>query len=216
MAHTYWPLFDLRIRTPRLELRCPDDDDLVALATLAAQGVHPPDFMPFTTPWTTAPAGELERNMLQYHWRLRAELTPEQWDLAFVTVVDGEVVGSQGIGAKNFGVRRAFGTGSWLGRAHHGRGIGKEMRAAVLHFAFDGLGAVLAESSAFEDNAPSIAVSRALGYEDNGYGLSVRQGRADREIRFVMSRARWEERRRDDIVIEGLAPCLPLLVGEGP
>ena len=31
MGHP-WPLFDLRLRTPRLELRLPTDDDLLALA----------------------------------------------------------------------------------------------------------------------------------------------------------------------------------------
>jgi hypothetical protein len=29
MANSYWPLFDLRVRTPRLEFRLPRDDDLV-------------------------------------------------------------------------------------------------------------------------------------------------------------------------------------------
>ena len=28
MANSYWPLFDLRITTPRLELRLPTDDEL--------------------------------------------------------------------------------------------------------------------------------------------------------------------------------------------
>ncbi len=32
-------------------------------------------------------------------------------------------------------------TGSWLGRAHQGRGLGKEMRQAALHIIFAGLGA---------------------------------------------------------------------------
>ena len=50
------------------------------------------------------------------------------------------------------------------------------MRAAVLAFAFDGLGAQVAESSAFLDNAASNAVSRALGYEENGFGSLAPQG----------------------------------------
>ena len=44
---------------------------------------------------------------------------------------------------------------SWLGRAFQGRGLGTEMRAAVLAFAFDGLCATAADSSAFLDNAAS-------------------------------------------------------------
>ena len=35
MTHPYWPLFDLVVRTPRLELRPPDDSMLVELARCA-------------------------------------------------------------------------------------------------------------------------------------------------------------------------------------
>jgi len=31
MAHPYWPFFDLRIRTPRLELHVPNDDDRIGV-----------------------------------------------------------------------------------------------------------------------------------------------------------------------------------------
>ena len=40
MAHPYWPLFDLVVRTPRLVLRYVDDALAVDLATLAASGIH--------------------------------------------------------------------------------------------------------------------------------------------------------------------------------
>ena len=50
------------------------------------------------------------------------------------------------------------------------------MRAAVLGFAFDGLGAQVAETSAFLDNAASNGVSRALGYEENGFGSLAPRG----------------------------------------
>jgi RimJ/RimL family protein N-acetyltransferase len=211
MAHPYWPLFDLVVRTPTVELRYPDDDLCLQLAELAAQGIHPPDFMPFQMPWTRQESPALERSSLQHYWRNRAELTPESWMLAMATVVDGEVVGSQGMTGKQFGLMREVSTGSWLGQAHQGKGIGKEMRAAILHLAFAGLGAEVAISAAWHDNAKSIGVSRAVGYEDNGVELKLREGKPDRQVRFWMDRARWEARRRDDITIEGLEPCLPLL-----
>ena len=37
------PLFGLRLRTPRLELRFPTHDELVELRELARTGVHPPE-----------------------------------------------------------------------------------------------------------------------------------------------------------------------------
>ena len=85
------------------------------------------------------------------------------------------------------------------------------MRAAVLHLGFAGLGAQYAETSAFADNASSLGVTRSLGYEPNGWKLGDREGKADRQEVFVMTRGRWETIRRDDITIEGLEPCLPLL-----
>ena len=85
------------------------------------------------------------------------------------------------------------------------------MRAAVLHLAFDGLGAVFARSAAFADNAASLGVSRAMGYVIDGEELSLRRGTASRHLRLRLERAEWERRRRDDVVIEGLEPCLPIL-----
>src|SRR5919197_946290 len=126
MAHpasAYWPFFDLVIRTPMLEMRVPDDDVLLQLAELAAEGIHPPDFMPFAVPWTRAEPPALQRNTLQYHWGVRSRLSPDDWTLEFAIIVDGQVVGIQGMGAKSFAILREVHTGSWLGQAHQGRGI---------------------------------------------------------------------------------------------
>lgn len=43
MTPPAWPLYGLRIRTPRLELRLPDDALLSDLASVAADGVHAPE-----------------------------------------------------------------------------------------------------------------------------------------------------------------------------
>jgi RimJ/RimL family protein N-acetyltransferase len=206
----YWPLFELRVRTPRLILRAPDDDDIVTLAGVAARGIHDPGFMPFAFPWTERSSPELEREALKWWWRCRGEWTPESWRLNFAVECDGELLGLQDVIAEKFAIRRTVDTGSWLGRPFHGRGIGKEMREAVLHFAFAGLGAEVAYSEAFADNAASVGVSRAVGYEPNGDLVRDRKGEAALAVHFKMTRARWEARRRDDIVIEHLEPCLDL------
>jgi hypothetical protein len=67
MARPYWPLFDLEVRTSRLTLRYVDDDDNVALAALAAQGIHDPAFMPFGFAWTDEPSPQMERNALRFY-----------------------------------------------------------------------------------------------------------------------------------------------------
>jgi hypothetical protein len=68
MTHPIWPLFDLRVVTPRLELRYIDDELATALSTLAARGVHDPGFMPFSIPWTEVEPPLQQRNTMQYYW----------------------------------------------------------------------------------------------------------------------------------------------------
>jgi len=211
MEHEHWPFFALTVTTPRLVLRYPNDDDLFALAAVLADGIHDPDLMPFNHPWTRAESPELERNSLKHWWGLRASLSPDQWHLPLAVFDEGEPVGVQGMGATQFAVTRAVSTGSWLVQRAQGRGIGKEMRAAVLHLAFEGLGAVEAYTDAFEDNPASLGVTRALGYEANGTLLRVREGQPARALYYVMTRSRWESFRRDDIAIDGLDACLPFL-----
>ncbi len=205
-----WPLHRLVLRTPRLELRPDDDAGLVELAAAAAAGVHNPDRMPFSVPWTDAPAAELGRNTLQFYWRQRAELRPDEWHLNFLVRLDGHVIGTQALSATGFATSREVSSGSWLTRSRHGRGYGTEMRAAVLMLAFDRLGAVAARSGAFSDNLPAQGVSRRLGYPEDGTATTVVRGRRVTEIRYRMDaadlvRPDWTLR------VDGLEPCLPLL-----
>jgi RimJ/RimL family protein N-acetyltransferase len=136
MASSHWPLTDLRLQTPELELRWPSLNDLDALADLAAAGVHDPQVQPFMVAWTDASPEERARSTLQYHWSRWGSWTPTDWVLEFAVIRDGAVVGSQGVGGRDFAVLREVHTGSWLGRRYQGQGIGTQMRAAVLHLAF--------------------------------------------------------------------------------
>jgi RimJ/RimL family protein N-acetyltransferase len=208
MTSAYWPLTGLRLRTARLELRWPSMDDLDALAGLAAAGVHDPGVQPFTVPWTDAEPAERARGLLQYHWRRWSSWQPADWSFDFAVVHGGEVVGAQGLDGRDFAVGREVSTGSWLGRTYQGRGIGTEMRAAVLHLAFEGLSAEYATSEAFEDNAASLAVSRKLGYADDGIERHVVRGKAATLRRLRIDRAAWRARQSPPVEIEGLAECL--------
>jgi hypothetical protein len=46
------PLWEIRLRTPRVELRLPTADELETLYDVAAAGIHPPEEMPFGVAWT--------------------------------------------------------------------------------------------------------------------------------------------------------------------
>jgi RimJ/RimL family protein N-acetyltransferase len=183
-----WPLFDLRIDTPRVSLRYPDDDALELVAQAATTGIHDADAMPFYVPWSRAQPPALQRNILQFAWSRRASLRPTDWHLPFV-VFDGEqAVGVQDLFAQAFPTARTVDTGSWLIRS-----------------------AQEAYSASFADNPASAAVSVANGYEPNGAVVLEREGRAARNLKWVLTRDRWAASRRTDIVVTGLADCLTLL-----
>ena len=208
--HTIWPLFGLRVRTPMLELRYPTDEDLAEIAEVAAAGVHDPATMPFTTAWTDMPPPRQQVNSLLHHWLSRGSWSADSWHLPLVVVVDGALAGMQAATAKDFPTLREVVTGSWLGRSYHGRKLGTEMRHAILHLAFEGLGATQACSGAFDDNAASLGVSRKIGYEIDGRRQVVRRGEAAWQTALRLGRERWEPQRRDDIEIVGLESCLGL------
>lgn len=206
----HWPLRDLVLRTPRLELRPDDDAGLDGLVAAAYAGVHPPEEMPFMAPWTDADPRYLGRGMLQYFWSQRAALAPERWTVNFVVRHEGRVLGTQGLTGREFAIIREVTSGSWLGLAHHGQGYGTEMRAAVLLFAFDHLGAVRARSEAFADNHASHRVSAKLGYRRDGSETVVRRGARTEDVRLVLDAAELV-RPSWDLRVEGIEPCLALL-----
>ncbi|MGW7225158.1 GNAT family N-acetyltransferase [Streptomyces cyaneofuscatus] len=207
MSHRHWPLHGLRIRTPRLELRLPDEALLDELASVGAGGVHAPDRMPFIVPWTDGEPDEVGRATYQHVLSTIAGWTAKDWHLSLAVLHEGEVVGRQDVMGREFGVRREVMTGSWLGLPHQGQGIGTEMRAAALHLAFEGLGARYAVSDARTDNAGSLGVSRRLGYEPDGLQIEVIRGEAVTLQRVRLDRAGWEKHRSVDVTVEGLDAC---------
>jgi RimJ/RimL family protein N-acetyltransferase len=203
-----WPLAALRVRSGDLELRYMDDADVHALARLAGEGVHPPETMPFTFPWTRGTPTEVARSVLAYQWGARASVSTESWTVELAVVRAGEVVGSQGLRATDFPVTRTAGTGSWLGMRHHGQGIGTRMRLMILHLLFEGFDGRRATTDAFDDNAPSNAVTRRLGYAENGVDLLAREGTPVASRRYVLDRATWDARPaelRPEVTLVGIA-----------
>lgn len=207
-----WPLVGLILRTPRLELRPDDDAGLRELVEVAHAGVHPPEEMPFSQPWTDADPRYLGRGSMQYFWRSRAEVGPQRWAVNFLVRFEGRVIGTQGLMAVDYAQTREVSSGSWLGLAHQRRGLGTEMRAAVLALAFDHLGARTARSEAFVDNPASLTVSRRLGYRDDGSLVQERRGKSATLQRVLLDRAGWDVHRPEwTLAVSGLEPCLGLL-----
>ena len=200
------PLFGLRVRTPRLELRLPTEAELVQLYELAAAGIHPPEEMPFGVAWTDDLTQEA---FLTHHHSMRETWTPESWNIDLGTWFDGVLVGVQGIGADAFAERRTIGTGSWLGRRFQGSGVGTEMRTAVVELAFRELGAATVTSSAFESNAASRRVSDKLGYRLVGRDTMSPRGVPKPHLQLRLERDEWRGA-PFPVEIDGVEACLAL------
>ena len=154
------PLWDIRVRTPRLELRLPTEEELEELYEVAAAGIHPPEEMPFGVAWTD----DLEHDaFVDFHRDAWREWSPTKWRCNLVAFLDGRAIGLQGYEAVDFARSRTVETGSWLGEQFQRRGFGTEQRAAVLELVFRGLGAHAATSGALFPNVASQRVSEKLG-----------------------------------------------------
>jgi RimJ/RimL family protein N-acetyltransferase len=187
-----WPPFGLRVTCGPLVLRPLRDADFPEVLAVVHAGIHAPDLMPFSFPWTDATGAEMDRQFVQYHWRSRAELAPERWELDLGVWHDGRFVGVQGVSTRDFAVTRTGETGSWLGREFHGRGIGTLMRQAFCVLCLDHLGFEEVTSAAFADNPASQGVSRKVGYRANGEERYARKGAQATMLRLVL--------RPDDLV----------------
>ncbi|MGN6251628.1 MAG: GNAT family N-acetyltransferase [Marmoricola sp.] len=208
-----YPLLDLRVTTPRLELRSATDALLDEVAELVRAGKTHADPPPYDDPMSFyEPDPDLRvATWLRAIWRRRGTVERDFWRLYFVVMLDGRPVGEQTLSGVDFATLGTVTTFSWLSVDERGRGLAHEMRAAVLHLAFAGLDAREAASDAFVDNRGSNAVSRRLGYQPNGCEWATRQGEPALLNRWRLPRESWEQQRRDDIELHGVAACRSLL-----
>jgi RimJ/RimL family protein N-acetyltransferase len=205
-----WPLYGLRIQTPRLTLRLAREGELTALAA-AARVISNPGEPQLHLRWMYDPSPEMERQFLQRHWRALAHWEPGSWYLPLTLHLDDQPIGVQSIWASDFARLRSASTGSWITRTRQGHGYGTEARAAVLELAFAHLGAEEACTEYIEGNHASAQISRKLGYTANGQHTIYRNDTRLTEYRLRLDRPAWTEHRSPaPCTITGLEPCRPL------
>lgn len=165
-----WPPFGLRIESPRLILRQVRETDFPAYVAAATSGIMNSDRNSFASPWDENSPEDLAKNSLSWLWSARTKIGPDSWYFMFAVFTKGEdgsedqLIGMQDVWAEKYRVLRTVSSGSWMRKDHQGKGLGKEMRAAMLMWAFDHFGAEYAESGAYDWNEASLGVSKSLGY----------------------------------------------------
>jgi RimJ/RimL family protein N-acetyltransferase len=208
-----YPPLNLAVRTPRLSLAAATDDLLERLVPVVRAGLvtlgAPAPFDDPMSLYEDSPTREWR--WMRAIWAGRSRVDAAFWRLYFVICDGGEPIGMQDLIGTDFTTLGTVQTFSWLAPVARGRGLGKEARTAILHLAFEGLGAREASSEAFTDNPASNRVSEALGYTRNGTSWSTRRGQAAELLRWRLTRDQWVPRRRTDIELSGVKECKPVL-----
>lgn len=213
-----WPPFALSIRLGRLEMHPVRFAEIPDLIDLISAGIVAED-LPYNPFANSFGHGEYtlakQRESLSFWCSKWGSIKPEDWVLPMAVYFDDEIVGVQDVWAKDFPTARSAETGSFLGLAHQGKGIGTLMRQAIAMFAFDQLRAVELLSSAFDFNERSLAVSRKVGYEPNGSNYVASSESATEQIRFKMLNFRLIPQRlnrpQEELQVSGLAGFLDFL-----
>ena len=204
-----YPPLNVRIVTPQLELLGATDELLDRLAPLVRSGQAMADPPPWDDPcafYETDPDTRVQQWM-QGIWRGRSTVSPAYWRLYFVVLVNGEPIGQQDLTGNEFDDFGTVESTSWVSSEARRRGLGTEMRAAILHLAFEGLGAAEAHSEGAVDNLGSNRVSEGLGYERNGTAWATHHGDPVLGQRWRLQREAWATRRRADIEMSGIDEC---------
>lgn len=207
MSNRYWPMFDIQLSTPELELRHLTEADLASLSNVIPDDAE-------QNPSSTTYAGlDARQNrgavVHQDYWRARGSWRPESWALSFGVFRDGDLLGYQGLEGDDFVKLRTVDSSSFLAAPVRGRGWGKQMRAAVLALAFGPLGARFAITSAWSDSHASLGASRRLGYVDNGITVQQRDGQAGEMVHLRLSRETWMASGwPEQVVVSSMDECL--------
>lgn len=204
-----WPLFDLRILSGPVVLRPVTDADLATLVDILPDDLGRDPASERFAGLDDATDGR--RHLVAEIWKHRGTWSPSSWCLDLAVLVDGVVVGVQALEGDSFLLLRTVDSYSFLGTAVRGRGLALAMRLGVLALAFDHLDAEFAVSSASLDNAPSLAVSRRLGYVDNGLSRTDSPTGVITLQHLRISRETWLARPGGSERPEcsGVEPCLP-------
>ena len=213
MAHPYWPLFDLEVRTPRTDAPVPRRrTGNAAHRRRIGGGVHVARLHAVLGALDRPGPPEFERQALAFYWRNRAA-TPESWNI----LVRGhrrrrggrfDESGCRRRSRSSGGSRPDRGSVSRITDAGRARSSG----SATLHLGFLAFDASVAGTGAYTDNAPSLGVTGRSATNTTASSTTFAAGtRRDRALSDDVEGTSSPNVRRDDIEIAGDGAARELL-----
>lgn len=201
-----WPLHGLRLGTADLDLRPVTEADLAELCAVFPADV---ELDPAATRYAAIDGAANRRVVLaQGYWRQLGLWSPHDWALPFAVRHRGELIGTQTLEGPDWTAERTVDSSSWLTVAARGKGLGKQMRSAVLELAFAHLGARTAITSAVVTNTASLGVSRSLGYVDTHQSVLGHSNETLQHLRLEAD-AWTASGRGADVRVTGVGATLP-------
>lgn len=205
MLDTPHPMSELSLACDQVEMRPLAPADRGAFEALLRGGIHPPDYMPFASPWSRDTPENLAAGIAYTAGQVAADCRCDDYVLQFAVRRAGDLVGMQQTRVTGPPGRAVGAVGYWLGTAFQGRGIGTLSQAMMCAVFLDHLGVPTLTSSIFADNAPSLASARKVGFTPTGAAQLVRDGEPVPVIHLVLTAATFNRSAAPGVRFAGLA-----------
>ena len=202
--HKFKSLYQIIIKTPRLELRIPNEDEIVKLAELASGGVHKAGKEYYNADWLRVQFPNNKEILSLWIQKDLKNWDIDNWSFLFAAFYQKTPIGMQHIFSKNFVKTRTFGTGVWLGLEYQGQGFATEMGQVVLYLGFEIFGAKEAYAGVWKKNKASLQLLNKLGYIYNGRYIELLNDKPEVNIRMRLTRDVWKKKRLNNIIVEGI------------
>lgn len=196
-------LFNISIKTSRLNLRVPKDKEFEQLGQVVSDGIQKPDEPHFQSEglYNKTPE-EGTKGLKEFVEGHINNWSKEDWQLPFAIFYEDRPIGLITMYSKQFPITRGFGASYWIGLPYQGKGLGTEALNAILTLGFDGLSAREAYCGTWSDNIASLRMMEKLGFVFNGEYWMNRNGEAVKDRRMRLPKESWIK--SENISINGL------------
>src|SRR5579863_7202395 len=135
-------LYNVKIITPRLVMRVPNEKGIKELAEVLTNGIQKegqPHFMEDNLYGKSL--DENIKGLQEFVEKSIQEWNKDDWHIPFAIFSEEKPIGLVTMFSHNFPITQGFGVSYWIGLSYQGKGLGTEAFQGILSFGFNGLNA---------------------------------------------------------------------------